>query len=114
MRTLTLAFCFALLAVAANAQTIAPSEARDHVGKTVTIGGAVSNVHRLSSGMTFIELGGRYPDNVFTAVIFAPDAGKFPGMSALAGKTVEITGKVQLYKSKPEIVLNDASQVKSK
>lgn len=114
VQALVLAFGLELAAAPARAQTIAPSEAQAHVGQTVTIEGAVSNVHRLNSGITFIDLGGRYPDNVFTAVILAADAGKFSNLSAFEGKTVDITGKVQLYKGKPEIVLNDAGQLKSK
>lgn len=118
MRTLVLVLVFAsglsFAAVSAHAQTIAPTEAQAHVGQTVTIEGAVSNVHRLTSGMTFIDLGSTYPDNPFTAVILAADAGKFPDESALAGKNVAITGKVQLYKSKPEIVLNDPAQIKAR
>jgi len=41
----------------------------------------------------FIDLGGNYPDNDFTAVIFAGDAAKFPNASALDGKTVAISGR---------------------
>jgi DNA/RNA endonuclease YhcR with UshA esterase domain len=59
-------------------------------------------------------MGGSYPDNAFTAVIFADDAGKFPNLSALNGKTVDITGPVQLYKGTPEILLKDAAQLKAK
>jgi DNA/RNA endonuclease YhcR with UshA esterase domain len=47
-------------------------------------------------------------------VILAADAAKFPGVTSLNGKTVDVTGKVQLYKGKPEILLTDAAQIKAK
>lgn len=118
MRRLVLALIPALgltlAGVSARAQTIAPSEALPHAGQTVTVEGAVGNVHRLASGLTFIDIGGRYPGNPFTAVILAADNAKFPNVNAFAGRTVDITGKVQIYKGKPEIVLTDAAQIKAK
>ena len=114
MKALILAFALALIAVPALAETIAPAEAGKHVGQTVTIEGDVSNVHTTGSGMTFIDMGGRYPDNPFTAVIFSDDAGKFPDVDDFDGKTVDITGLVKLYKGKPEIILKSADQIKIK
>jgi DNA/RNA endonuclease YhcR with UshA esterase domain len=118
MRALVLALGFALTAAPALAQTqtqtIMPADVKAHVGQTVTVEGAVSGVHTARSGVTFIDIGGRYPDSAFTAVIFAGDAGKFPNVDALNGKTVDITGPVRLYKGRPEIILNDAAQIKAK
>jgi DNA/RNA endonuclease YhcR with UshA esterase domain len=71
-------------------------------------------VHTARSGATFIDMGGEFPDNEFVAVIFADDAAKFPDASSLEGKTVTITGTVQMYQGKPEIVLKSASQLKTK
>jgi DNA/RNA endonuclease YhcR with UshA esterase domain len=42
------------------------------------------------------------------------DAPKFPGIDLLQGKTVDITGTITLYKKRPEIILNDAEQIKIK
>ena len=49
----------------------------------------------------------------FTAVIFASDATKFPNASALDGKTVVISGPVQLYQGRAEIILKTADQLKA-
>ena len=107
-----------LAAVAAPAlaqtQVTAPADAKAHVGQTVTIEGPVGNVSTARSGKTFIDIGGRYPDNAFAAVIFADDSAKFPDIKALDGKVVDITGAVSLYRGKPEIVLKSADQVKAK
>ena len=114
MRMAFLALGFVLAAAPAGAQTIGSAEAKAHVGQTVTVEAAVVDVHTVRSGVTFLDIGGRYPDNDFTAVIFAADAVKFPNVRALAGKTVAISGPVQLYKGRPEIVLNAADQLKVK
>jgi DNA/RNA endonuclease YhcR with UshA esterase domain len=118
MRFLTVglgtAFASLLVAWPAQAQTIGPSETKAYVGKPVTVQAAISDVHTARSGATFIDMGGEFPDNEFVAVIFADDAAKFPNASSLEGKTVTITGTVQMYQGKPEIVLKSASQLKTK
>src|ERR1700758_3643373 len=92
MRTVFLALGFTLTAIAAQAQTIGPTDVKAHAGQTVTVKAAITDVRTLRSGMTFIDIGGTYPDNDFAAVIFAPDAAKFPNVGALKGKTVAISG----------------------
>jgi DNA/RNA endonuclease YhcR with UshA esterase domain len=109
-------FCLASLAVPAWAetQTITPADAKTHVGQTVTVEGAVGNIATGRSGTVFIDVGGRYPDNGFAAVIFASDRSKFPDLKTLDGKTVAITGTVSLYQGKPEIILKSADQMQAK
>ncbi len=117
MNTLALALGVALLTAPALAQTqpIAPADAKTHVGETVTVEGAVSEVHHAASGKAiFIDIGGQYPDNAVAGVIFAADAAKFPNVDALQGKTIDVSGKISLYHGRPEIILNDASQIKAK
>ena len=113
----SLAFTLLLLATATPAlaqATIAPAAAKDHVGEVVIIEGAVSEVHHASGRATFIDMGGRYPNNVFTAVIFESDAGKFPNVDALNGKTIHVSGSIRLYRGRPEVILNDPGQIKVK
>lgn len=122
MRTFTLtcsvlACCLAIIAVApvrAETPTITPANAKAYVGQTVTVEGAVGNISTGRAGTTFIDVGGRYPDNSFAAVIFAADKSKFPDLQALGGKTIDITGAVSLYRGKPEIILKSADQMKAK
>jgi len=111
---LAVLFASAVAALPARAQTIGPAETKAHVGQPVTVEAAITDVHTARSGATFIDMGGQFPDNEFVAVIFADDAAKFPNASSLEGKTVTITGTVQMYQGKPEIVLKSASQLKTK
>jgi DNA/RNA endonuclease YhcR with UshA esterase domain len=118
MKSLVVFLGFASASAPALAQTaaqpIAPADAMAHIGQSVTVEGAANNVVTVRSGVTLINIGGRYPDNPFTAVILAADASKFPDINALNGKTVDISGPVKLYRGKPEIVLSDAAQIKAK
>ncbi|MGA7676274.1 MAG: hypothetical protein WCA78_14660 [Rhizomicrobium sp.] len=102
-----------LLATSAVAQTIRPADALAHVGQTVTVEGVVSEVYNAArTDTTFIDMGGAYPNNVFTAVIFSEDASRFSDVEALDGKTVDVTGVIRLYKGIPEIILKSAGQIK--
>jgi DNA/RNA endonuclease YhcR with UshA esterase domain len=115
MRALSLALVLSFFATSAFAETIAPSEARNHVGENLTVEGVVSEVHHAASGKAiFIDMGGRYPNQPFAAVIFERDFDKFPKVDALEGKTVDVNGAIKLYKARPEIILNDPEQIKAK
>jgi len=59
-------------------------------------------------------IGGGYPNNTFTAVIFSRDVTKFSNVDALNGKTVDVTGPVRLHNGRPEIILNDQGRIKAK
>ena len=116
MRALLFTLGLALAAGSAHAETIiAAADAPKHVGETVTVEGTVSAVHTdPRSGVTFIDMGGRYPDQAFTGVIFKDDASKFPNVESLTGKVVDMTGPVHDFKGKPETILNDPAQIKAK
>ncbi|MGH8151097.1 MAG: S1/P1 nuclease [Steroidobacteraceae bacterium] len=92
---------------------VTPSAVLAYVGQRVTVRGAVADVHITRAGVTFIDMGGRYPENTFTAVIFAANAARFPDVAALGGRAVEITGMVRLYRGKPEIVLRSPEQLET-
>jgi len=115
MRTLFVTLLLAFIASPAIAAKITPADAAAHVGQTVTVEGAVSEVFTSRrSNTTFINMGGRYPDHIFSAVIFASDAGTFPNVRALEGKTIDDTGRIRLYRGKPEIILHSAGQIGSR
>lgn len=105
----------AVVGTSAKAKIVAPSDTSKYVGKSVTIEGTVSEVHRAASGkVTFIDMGGRYPNNTFAGVIFSDDDAKFPDIDSLDGKTVDITGTITLYQGRTEIILSDPGQLKAK
>jgi hypothetical protein len=112
MRLAVLALVFSLGTAPAVAADIAVKDAAAHVGQMATVVGMVDNVHRSRSNMIFVDMGGSYPNNAFSAVVLAKDAGKFPNLMPLKGRKVGISGKIEIYRNKPEIVLHTADQVK--
>jgi len=103
---------FALfLATGAFAESISPADASQHVGTVTTVEGVVAQVSNSSGGTTFINFGGRYPNHVFYAVIFKNLANRFPGVHSLEGRMVAISGTIELYKGKPQIILKAPEQL---
>ena len=118
MRTLVTALFLTATLSPALAQTASPAitaaDAKDHVGHTAVVRASVTAVRTARSGVTFIDMDGLYPDNRFAAVIFVDDIAKFPGVKTLEGKTVTVSGPVQLYQGRPEIILRSAAQLTAK
>lgn len=62
---------------------------------------------------TFLNFGKPFPYQSFTVVIFNEDLKKFDDdpSKIFLGKKICITGKVRIYKGKPEIVVKHARQI---
>jgi DNA/RNA endonuclease YhcR with UshA esterase domain len=108
-----LTLCVSVFAAPALPAVIPASDAASHVGRSVTVEGIVSEVHTARSGKaTFIDIGGNYPDEAFTAVIFERSMSPVGDVGGLAGKTVDVTGTIQMYEGRPEIVVSSRDQIK--
>ncbi|MCX6170948.1 MAG: exodeoxyribonuclease VII large subunit [Ignavibacteriales bacterium] len=88
------------------------TDAKNHVDETVVINGEVTQVTITAKGMGYLNFGDKFPKNQFTAVVFAKDVEKFGDLKRFEGKTVEVSGKVELYKEKPQIILKKVDQIK--
>ena len=115
MKTKTIIVLFtatiAALAVAQTPATYTPAEAAKHVGETATVTGKVDGFHQSGKGNIFLNMGGAYPNQAFTAFIPSGSAAQFANAQQYEGKTVSVSGKIQLYKGKPEIIVNAPSQI---
>ena len=97
---------------ARDVQTVSPSEAANHIGQEVVVEGVISDVgHSARSDTTFVNMGGKYPNHNFTAVILRSAKPLFPEVRSWEGEKVRIRGVVKIYRGKPEIVLEKAEQV---
>jgi hypothetical protein len=75
----------------------------------------VSEVHTARSGKeTFVDIGGVYPNQTLTVVIFEPSMSAVGDVSGLTSKTVDITGTIQMYQGKPEVIVTSREQIKVK
>jgi hypothetical protein len=118
LRPLIAAAGLAGWAVAAQADPLAPENAVKHQGETVTVCGQVAGAKyaaQVRGGTTFLDFGKPYPDAPFTALIFAGDRAKFGTPEKTAqGKDFCVTGKIEMYQGKPQIVLKDPKQLSEK
>ena len=74
--------------------------------------GVVSYVGYSSrSDTTFLNMGGRYPFDTFTAVSFESAKPRFPEAKSWEGKRVRVRGVVMQCRGEPEIVLERVEQV---
>jgi hypothetical protein len=102
-------------------KSLGPKEAAQHVGETITVCGVVSSARYLAESTgransrkpTFLNFGGKFPNHDFTAVIFDDNREKFgePEKSCL-NKSVCVSGKVQTFREKPEMILTEPGQLK--
>ncbi len=92
---------------------IAPAEAPRHLEELVVVEGTVAQVSVSASETTFLNFGGRYPNQVFSAVVFKSKRALFPNLESCEGKTVQVQGIVRLYFEKPEIVLSEPGQLRA-
>jgi micrococcal nuclease len=113
---LALALSLALVAQTLLAADAIPSaKAKDHIGQEGTVCGKVADTRYLESGRkpTFLNFDERFPNHSFTAVIFGENRAKFgtPEKDYLE-KEICVTGKIEDFNGKPQIVITDPEQIK--
>ena len=99
----------------ASADKITPAQAKDYVGKQATVCGVVASANfaaRSKRQPTFLNLDEPYPRHIFTAVIWIEDRPKFGKPETLKGRRVCVSGLVEDYRGKPQIVLQEAEQLR--
>jgi hypothetical protein len=118
MRTIKVWIMAAALAAstsATQAEPLSPDDAVKHAGQDVTVCGGVAGAKysaQIRGGLTFIDFGKPYPDAPFTALIMGADRVKFGAPEKdLQGKQACVTGKIEMFRGKPQIVLHDPKQL---
>jgi len=119
MKTLICAIALSLVlaasaweAVTAQTVTVIPAnETAAHVSAWATVEGVVAKVFTSKSGNTFPKIGAKYPNQTFTGWIpNASPVSKSPLLTGIEGKLVNVTGRIEIYKRKPEIRINAPEQ----
>ncbi len=119
MKALTVSLC-ALVALAtalhADPQSISPEEARQYVGRIVTVRGTVADARvaaTLNGKPTILCLDKPYGSRIFCVVIFMKDRPKFSFAPEreYKNRVIRVTGRVQVRAGIPEIVVTDPSQI---
>jgi len=105
----------ALDASDAPGRSITTADAKNHIGKRMTVYGVVASANYDAQSRrdpTFLNLDESYPRQIFTALIRGEDREKFgtPEIS-LKEKRVCISGLIEKYQGVPQIVLRKTSQL---
>lgn len=92
---------------------ISSCNAGNYIGESKIIEGKISDAYRSKTNTIFLNFEKPYPNHCFTAVIFSSDIYKFPETPEkyYENKIVRIEGKIKEYEGKPEIILEDLSQI---
>jgi DNA/RNA endonuclease YhcR with UshA esterase domain len=106
-----LALMCAALAIAQVPPNYTAADAAKHVGETATVTDRVDGVHQSGKGNIFLNMGGKYPNQAFTAFIPSGSAGQFSNPQQYEGRTVSVSGKITLYHGKPEIIVTSPAQI---
>jgi RecG-like helicase len=96
--------------------TVSADSLAYYEGQFIRVCATVTGTH-VSTGKsetTFINFGEPFPKHSFSLVIFQKDAESFSYKPAefLENKNVCITGKVKMYKGRPEIIVSNEKQIR--
>jgi len=111
-------FFLGSLSTAFAQETVTPEDAAKFIGQQKTVCGKVASDHFADGSKghpTFINLDKPHPNQVFTVLIWGSDRGEFekPPETFYSGKEICVTGMIQSYQGKPEIVVKEPAQIKS-
>ncbi len=94
--------------------TLAAAEAAQHAGEVAKVCGAVASAKFASSsrvGPTYVNLDKAHPNQVFTILISGENRATFGAPEKdYARKRICATGKIEMYRGKPEIVAREPGQ----
>lgn len=98
------------------AQSLSPEDAAKHVGETVKVCGKIFGGRFFETSTncpTLLNMGAAFPASLLTIMITLDVRTKLGYMpeQELKEKNICVTGKVEMFKGKPEIVVNDVSQL---
>jgi len=110
MKTPVVILVFLISCGSLLAGEITPQEAKKHAGEVTTVTGSVDGFKTLPQEV-FLELGGRSPKNTFTVFVPAKSGISTTTLQQFEGKKISVTGRIALYRGKPEIILTSLNQI---
>jgi hypothetical protein len=95
---------------------IPSADAKQHIGETNTVCGVIAGtryLERTASKPTLLNFDRPYPDHTCSVMIPDSSRGKFPEPpeTLFKNKIVCVTGAIIDYRGKPEIIVEDPSQI---
>jgi hypothetical protein len=117
MKKMLTAVLLTIGAYSASAQqTIKLEELSNHIGDSVIVSGKVFGGRFLSkseNAPTFLNVGGDFPNQLLTLVVWGKDRSNFKNApeEAYKGQEVQVAGKVELHRGKPQMILYHDNQI---
>jgi len=116
MKLITTTLAILLCCTAFSQSTIQLEDVNKHIGDSVTVCGKVYTARYMDAAKnkpTFLNIGAAYPNQVLTVVIWDAVRQQFDGKPELifANKEICIIGQIELYKDKPQIVVNKPDKI---
>jgi len=113
---LIFAFLICTSGSVAQREYVNPTDAHKFIGMEETVCGIVASATyaiRSRGKPTLLNLDQAYPDEIFTVVIWGSDRSKFknPPETFLKGKRICVTGIIETYRGKPQIVVRSPDQI---
>jgi hypothetical protein len=110
------AFVILTAQVVVAEDTIPAIEASHHIGEVAKVCGRVASAAYFSAvkgSPTFLNLERPYPDQPFTVVIWGSARSRFekPPERLFDGRSICVSGRIETYRGKPQIVVEDPAQV---
>ena len=90
---------------------ISTNEVNNYIKKTVTVEGYVADVV-MRPKVNYLNFDNKFPKHTFTVVIFPKDAENFEDLNVFKNKNIQVKGKIELYRGKPQIIVNSTEQIK--
>lgn len=87
--------------------------AENFINEEVIVQGKVVDSYKYKNRAVFLNFEKPYPNACFTAVIWEDDWNKFPENPEkyYLNKLVRVKGEIDLYKGKPQVILENSSQI---
>ncbi len=104
-----------IIAVVSAQTSIKLEDASKHIGDSVTVCGLVADMRYFENSKnkpTLLNIGAKHPDAPLTVVIWENARALFTTkVEDLMNKNICITGRIILYKDKPEIIIDKPDQI---
>ncbi len=113
---LILAFLVCASTSIAQQEYVNPIDAHKYIGMEKTVCGTVASTTyavRSKGRPTFLNLDQPYPNQIFTVLIWGSDRNKFknPPETFFKAKRICVTGVIESYRGKPEIIVRGPDQI---
>lgn len=94
-----------------NLLTITSNEVKLHIGDSLNIKGIPADIY-LTDKVAYLNFENKFPKHLFSCVIFESKFSEFGDLSRFKNKNTVVTGKITIYKNKPQVILHSSDQIK--